>query len=501
MRSLSTKPGMIVALGMFVILTGTTFAGDVVIDPNPLELFLNPGETETVTCTVTIPCDTAPPKADIYLLADTTGSMGAILTAVQDAADELVDTILATPNVDTRLGVGNYKDFNTTDPYGFQHQLNPTTDDVAIKDALNDWSAAGGSDPPEAQLYALTKIATDPSIGFRSGPDVKRIVVWFGDRPGHDPVCENIHLDGDVPYDVTLATTIADLIAGGDTGTTVVAISTRIGKPGALDEDPDPFADDYVDCEPDGGPNQAEDITSATAGTNIDVLQDPSEIVEAILTAIEEIFERVDVELDAIGDIVPFITDIDPLIYEDVEVPLCEIAPQLVLDFDVTFEGQECIENVSHHYGQINAIVDGQVQSTKFVTIIQEECVEVICKLMVGAKPANKQIGADPNDILLLKPKRPKKDYMFPVTMEVIPDILVPDDPKLNGKHIYMQVFMLNASQFPDDPLQLSNGLDWVIGSGQLPTVYGPNTTIDLVGTQPLPVGGKVDIAFTIEGM
>ena len=497
MRSGTTKVGMLVALLLF---TSTAFGG-VEIEPNPLELILNPGDTETVTCSVTIPCDTAPPKADIYLLADTTGSMGAILQAVQDAADELVDTILGTPNVDTRIGVGNYKDFNNSDPYGFQHQLSPSDVAQDIKDALNTWSAAGGSDPPEAQLYALTKIATDPAIGFRAGTDVKRIVVWFGDRPGHDPICENIHLDGDVPYDVTLGTTIADLLASGETGTTVVAISTRIGKPGALDEDPDPFNLDYENCEPNGGPNQADDITAATGGDHIDVLQDPSEIVEAILSAIEAIFERVDVELEAVGDIVPFITDIDPLIYEDVEIPLCEVSPELIVDFDVTFEGQDCIENQSHYFGGLRTLIDGQIQAVKEVLILQPECVDVVCNLIVGAKRTEQQVGPDPRDILLLKPKRPKRDYMFPVTMDIIPEILVPNDPKLNGKKIYMQVYMINESQFPNDPLQLSNGLEWEIGSGQLPTVYGPNTTIDLVGQAPLPIGGAVDIAFSIEGM
>ncbi len=484
-----------------VLAAATAFAGGVEVDPDPLQLVLNPGDIEEVVCTVTIPCDAAPPKADIYLLADTTGSMGEILQAVQDAADELVDTLLATPNVDVNIGVGNYKDFNDFDDYAFQHQQSPTGDDVAIKDAINDWFASGGSDAPEAQLYALSKLANDPAVGFRTGTDVKRIIVWFGDRPGHDPVCETVHNDPVLPFDVTEATTIADLLAAGEGGTTVVAISTRIGEPGALDADPDPFAEDYMNCDPDGGPNQATNITGATNGQHIEVLEDPDEIVGVILTAVEEIFETVDVSMEAIGDIIPFITNIDPLIYEDVEVPLCEEAESVQVEFTITFEGQPCIENQSHYFGGLHVLVDGDVTQVKNVEIVQEECVEVVCAMVVGAKKAYIPWGDDPSDVVLLKPKRPKADYTFPTTMEDIPDILVPEDPSLEGKHVYLQVYMYNPVDFPDDPWQFSNGLDFTIGSGAMPVPYGPSTTIDLWANAPVPLGGRLDVNFSIDGL
>ena len=496
----------VLSLGVLSVLTAAFFAaaalggGGVEVDPESVELILNPGDVQTIQCDVIIPCDTAPPKVDVYLLADTTGSMGAILQAVQDAGDEIVDTLLATPNVDLQIGVGNYKDFNDSDPYAFQHQQNPTSVAQDIKDAFNDWSAAGGSDPPEAQLYALSKIATDPAIGFRTGTDVKRIIVWFGDRPGHDPICQNIHNDGMFPFDITEATTTAALQAAGEGGTAVTAISTRIGKPGALDADPDPFSVDYENCDPDGAAGQATRITAATGGDHILVLNEPGEIVDEILDAVETIIERVDVEMEAAGDIIPFVTDIDPEIYEQVEVPLCEISPNLVLPFEVTFEGQPCIENESHFFGGLHILVNNQIVEVKNVTIIQEECVESVCLMVMGAQKQEVQIGDDPNDILLLRPKRPKRDWMWPVTMESIPLISVPDDPKLEGKHIYLQVIMQNRFDFPGDPLQLSNGLDIEIGSDALPTTYGPSTTIDVWGNDPVPVGGVIDFSFAIDG-
>lgn len=49
------------------------------------------------------------------------------------------------------------------------------------------WGARGGGNLREAQLYALFKIATDASgIGWREG--ASKILVWFGDAEGHDPV-------------------------------------------------------------------------------------------------------------------------------------------------------------------------------------------------------------------------------------------------------------------------------------------------------------------------
>ena len=47
----------------------------------------------------------------------------------------------------------------------------------------------------EGQLFALDRLANDVDpnggdIGRR--PGAKRIIVWFGDQPGHDPVCAAI---------------------------------------------------------------------------------------------------------------------------------------------------------------------------------------------------------------------------------------------------------------------------------------------------------------------
>jgi hypothetical protein len=58
-----------------------------------------------------------------------------------------------------------------------------------------------GGDDPEQQLHALTRLATE--AGFRA--DSAKVIVWFGDAPGHDP-----GVGGE-----TLDTTIAALTAAG----------------------------------------------------------------------------------------------------------------------------------------------------------------------------------------------------------------------------------------------------------------------------------------------
>jgi hypothetical protein len=113
-----------------------------------------------------------PPKADVYLLADTTGSMVPVLAAVQAGATAIVnDPSLA--GFDVAWGVGNYRDFPVPTPnsYAFQPQLSPSSNPATnAADAvleIGKWTAAEGSDGSEGQLFALQQIATDPAIGWR----------------------------------------------------------------------------------------------------------------------------------------------------------------------------------------------------------------------------------------------------------------------------------------------------------------------------------------------
>jgi len=103
-----------------------TTTAAVTIDPPVNDLILPQCTTQHETVTVHVP-KSGLAKADVYLLADTTGSMGSIIGAVQAG----IGSVVADPAFaafDVAWGAGNYKDFPipASSPYAFQHQLSPT---------------------------------------------------------------------------------------------------------------------------------------------------------------------------------------------------------------------------------------------------------------------------------------------------------------------------------------------------------------------------------------
>jgi len=232
----------------------------------------------------TVQTSTIPPKVDIYFLSDTTGSMGRAIAAVQGGAGAVLATIdAATP--DARYGAGDYKDFQSPtqlDPYAFNNAAPiPGVDDngAAALAAIGGWAAAGGFDGPEGQLYALHQLAAHGAAAFR--PSATKVVVWFGDINGHDPVCAAISGD---PHAVTLASLLPELTTA---GIIVNAIST-VGGPG-LDG---VFAGgDYAAaCGPEPAPagGQGLAITGATGGTSF-VGVAPAAISAAILAGLSSL--------------------------------------------------------------------------------------------------------------------------------------------------------------------------------------------------------------------
>jgi len=137
------------------------------------------GASYTVHKTVTVSAGTAATQADIFFLADTTGSMGGAISAVRSAATSLLTTLSGLGNI--QFGVGEYKDVG--DPYVYRLNQNITASIPAAQAGIDAWSASGGGDYPEGQIYALEQLANTTS--WRAGSS--RILVWFGDAPGHDP--------------------------------------------------------------------------------------------------------------------------------------------------------------------------------------------------------------------------------------------------------------------------------------------------------------------------
>ena len=333
----------------------------ITIQPDSNILTLNPGETIDETIMVTIPKNAGSTKADVYFLADTTGSMSGILNAVKTGANNILTT-LSGLGIDMVFGVGNYKDFASGDPFSFQHQVSPTNVAATVTAAINTWSASGGGDFPEADLFALDSLAVAPggAIGWRTGS--KRIVVWFGDAPGHDPICTAL---SGAPA-ITEASATAKLVAQ---GITVLAISTA--NPG-LDDDPKSGALDYVaQCGAPGGlPGQATRIASATGGAFVTGIN-AGNIVNTIINLVTGAVAGINhVNLVPSASIAPFVTSITPATGYG---PLAGDKDH-ILKFEVKFTGIPCTPEAQVISGTLDVVADGKVVASKKVQITVPPC-------------------------------------------------------------------------------------------------------------------------------
>lgn len=191
--------------------------------PDNVELTLAPGTSQDVTKTVHTP--EIPPTPDIFLLFDTTGSMGDDIATVQTKVGELITTIGGMTS-DPAFGVGTYEDFAFNGwglggdvAYELLQAITTNTTDVTT--AVNNLTLGNGGDGPESGyegLYqALTgagrdlpqpdgsapdgdftdpgEIAPDLDAGFRT--DAAKVIVLLGDAPFHD--------SGDPPASVQFA--------------------------------------------------------------------------------------------------------------------------------------------------------------------------------------------------------------------------------------------------------------------------------------------------------
>jgi hypothetical protein len=169
------------ALVLGVLPSASAHDGVSGVAPATVDAAMDPGDSDEVEKVVHT--SAVPPKPDIVFLADTTGSMGSEIANVKsNVASIMADVTAAQPNA--QFGAAQYRDFNC-DPQPFNLDQAITDDTAAVQTAVNTWGPMGGCDEPEAQLFALHELATSAATGFR--PESSRIIVWFGDAPGHDP--------------------------------------------------------------------------------------------------------------------------------------------------------------------------------------------------------------------------------------------------------------------------------------------------------------------------
>jgi hypothetical protein len=456
------------------------------IDPASNDLVLELGDTETEIVTVTIPPNAGVSKADVYLLADTTGSMGSIINAVKAGANSILGADYGP--IDIAFGVGNYKDFPATKP-PFMHQLDPDTNAAAVTAAINTWAAAGGGDTPEGQLFALNALAEAPGgpIGWRN--DSKRIIVWFGDAPGHDPVCAAISGLG---FDITEASVTAKLVSGGGggDGITVLAISTDTGVVGALNGDPTAGGDYGGTCAIGGAPNQATRITAATGGQHVAGIN-AAAIVDTIIDLIEAAVLAINkVTLEPTAAIAPFVEAISPASYGPLSGKETHVLP-----FKVSWRGvKPCADEDAVFKGGLNAVADGIVIARKPVTITVPACppefvyaVKYICGTAPDCGCAESPVrpGRYATEINIHNPGRDTAAVSKLVTPLVSAGIGVGREPRLQNPVGRDRIKLPAHAATMDDCRRLAELHYGAPPEGSLPLTVG---FLEIVSTQQLVV-------------
>jgi hypothetical protein len=161
-----------------VALVGSTLATPGV-SPASVIKTADPGSSFNVDKVVTTP--EIPPKPDVVLLVDVTGSMGGAIGNIKTNLANVISTV-KTAQPSAQFAVASFGDI--ADPNAFQVNQGLTDNVPALQAAVNSLTAALGGDTAEDWINALYKLSTG-AVTFRDGSS--RIIVLVGDAPSHDP--------------------------------------------------------------------------------------------------------------------------------------------------------------------------------------------------------------------------------------------------------------------------------------------------------------------------
>ncbi len=156
------------------------------IDPTTVEALLYPGESTDIAKAV----GTAdiPPKVDVCLLEDETGSFRDDIANLQNPATiaAIFDGVRSS-SPDSQFAVAGFRDFGDDFVYRLEQSMSPNFADW--ESGVNGLTAAGGGDFPEAQ-YPAIRAAVDGGFGqgscdFRADPQVSRVLLVATDATFH----------------------------------------------------------------------------------------------------------------------------------------------------------------------------------------------------------------------------------------------------------------------------------------------------------------------------
>ncbi|HSP72116.1 MAG TPA: vWA domain-containing protein, partial [Gaiellaceae bacterium] len=230
-----TTPVALAALLVSLIALATAAVTSASLSPASASFTLRAGDATLGTATeakvVGVP--TNPPKADIEIAIDTTGSMQSTINDAKADANAIVSGVNSL-GADTQYAIVQFKDFCTdTAPtsgpgctllggsvypgdYPEYQVVQPLTSSATdVSNALNTLSADGGGDAPEAYNLVFHNSYSDPSIGWRAG--TRKFVIVIGDAQPHGNVaaqgfagCSDVTVD---PHSLVTSTELAGMAA------------------------------------------------------------------------------------------------------------------------------------------------------------------------------------------------------------------------------------------------------------------------------------------------
>jgi hypothetical protein len=180
------------------------------VSPASVSYELEAGDCVTLTKTVCLP--PAPPRVDVLIAFDTTGSMGGEIANLRTGVVGFINGVRsALPLSDIRFGLVSFRDYPGSfascsyasryasvgdQPFRIDAPIGSSPQEV-LQAVLN-LEAGGGVDKYEAYTRTLWEVSRpDSGIGFRS--DAARFLVLVGDAGPHD--CDlGLYLSGCVPH-------------------------------------------------------------------------------------------------------------------------------------------------------------------------------------------------------------------------------------------------------------------------------------------------------------
>jgi len=215
-------------------------------------------------------------------------------------------------------------------------------------------------------------------------------------------------------------------------------------------------------------PGQPLDVLASSTGGTCTVAENPANLGSKLPNAISTELVRLELYVNQSLAATIFGPDPDELCLDDIDVtPFLQPGANLVEACAVTTD-------------QTSVCATKDLQDTA-------------CKLLVGFQQTFVPLPS--GDVLLLDDLW----NVYEVTMSQVPTFAIPNDPAIVGLSVCFQVGMYNEVVFPDDPLQLSNGVCLTVGSGW--TSYGSSADMDLWLSGPGHPGSTVTPGFSIAGM